>query len=477
MTRQSPADIPELPVAAPPEGVDVAAVVPVAVVPAAVVAPVPEPIPLFAGQVRSVRGLIVKVAMFDKQPPVKELMLMPGEPGVKLEILSYDEDGTAVCLNLSNDPAVVRGAKLVRSGRTVSVPVGATALGRMYNALGEPIDGIPADLEAPRRSIYEMPVTSQSFKQFKPELLETGIKVIDFLTPFVKGRKIGIIGGAGVGKTVLTMELMHNVATGTGLSVFCGVGERVREGHELYEEMRENNLLDKMAMFFGQMNEAPALRSLVALAGASFAEYFRDVEKRDVLFFVDNVYRYVQALTELATSMGDIPSEGGYQPTLFSDLRRLQDRLSSNENGSITSVQAMYIPADDLTDPAVREIQSQLDSVIVLSRSVAEAGIRPSVDLIETTSSLLTPEIVGEQHYVLASSVQAILQNYESLKNIVAIIGQNELSAADRADYSKAKKLIQFFAQDMFAATPLSGKPGQYFTREQTLEAIEEILS
>ena len=443
--------------------------------------PAPAPTPpapqVPAGQVRSVRGLIVKITMFGDKPPVRELMLMESEPTVNLEILSYDEDGTAVCLNVNNHPGVVRGTKVIRSFGTISVPIGPAALGRMYNALGHPIDGIPADLSLPRRSIYQMPVVSHSFSQFKPEVLETGIKVIDFLAPFVKGRKIGIIGGAGVGKTVLTMELMHNVATGSGLSVFCGVGERVREGHELYEEMRDNNMLDKMAMFFGQMNEAPALRSLVALAGAAFAEHFRDVEKRDVLFFVDNVYRYVQALTELATSLGDIPSEGGYQPTLFSDLRRLQDRLSSNENGSITSVQAMYIPADDLSDPAVREISAVLDSVIVLSRSVAEAGIRPSVDLLETTSSLLTPEIVGNRHYLLALRVQGILQNYEALKNIVAIIGQNELSAADRADYSKAGKLIQFFSQDMFAATALSGKPGEYVTLDQTLEAIEDILA
>jgi F-type H+/Na+-transporting ATPase subunit beta len=426
--------------------------------------------------VRSVRGLICEVSMLGDPPPVRELLIMPGMDDVNLEILSYDNAGTAICLNLNNHPAVVRGTKLARTGTTVNVPVGLNALGRMYNALGKPIDGIAGIPQAPRRGIYDLPATSQTFNPMKPELLETGIKVIDFLAPFVKGRKIGIVGGAGVGKTVLTMELMHNVGRKSGLSVFVGVGERVREGHELYQEMSEAGLLKSMAMFFGQMNEAPALRSLVALAGTAFAEYLRDQEKRDVLFFIDNVYRFVQALTELATSIGDIPSEGGYQPTLFSDLRRLQDRLSSNENGSITAVQAMYIPADDLSDPAVQEIQSQLDSVIVLSRAVAEAGIRPAVDLINTTSSLLTPDIVGERHYLLASQVQAIIQKYESLKNIVAIIGQNELSPVDRADYSRAQKLIQFFGQNMFASEPLTGKPGEYFTREQTLDAIDEIL-
>jgi F-type H+-transporting ATPase subunit beta len=428
------------------------------------------------GQVRSVRGLVVEVAMLGKHPPVRELLLLPGVPEVNVEILSYDDSGTATCLNLNNHRAVVRGVRLVRSGRTVSVPVGPKALGGMYNALGQPIDGRELDPSTPRRGVYEVAAASKSFAPQKPELLETGIKVIDFMAPFVKGRKIGIIGGAGVGKTVLTMELMHNVAKKSGLSVFVGVGERVREGHELYEEMRGGNLLDTMAMFFGQMNETPATRALVALSGAAFAEHARDVEKRDVLLFIDNVYRFVQALTELSTTIGQIPSEGGYQPTLFSDLRKLQDRLSSNENGSITSVQAVYIPADDLSDPAVQEIQSQLDSVIVLSRALAEAGIRPAVDLINTTSSLLTPEIVGERHYMLASRVQAILQTYESLKNIVAIIGMNELSAADRAAYMKAQKLVQFFSQNMFASEPLTGKPGEYFSREETLLAVEGII-
>lgn len=270
---------------------------------------------------------------------------------------------------------------------------------------------------------------------------------------------------------------MNNVASDkTSLSVFAGVGERIREGHELYETLRDNDLLGRAAMFFGQMNETPALRSLVAVSAATFAEHFRDVEKRNILFFVDNIYRFVQALTELSTVIGRVPSEGGYQPTLFSDLRRLQDRLSTNENGSITSVQAIYIPADDLSDPAVQEIQQQLDSVIVLSRVVAEAGIRPAVDLIKTTSSLLTPEIVGDRHYVLAEQVQNILQKYESLKNIIAIIGENELSPADRADYQKAKKLIQFFSQNMFVTQNLTGRKGEYYTREQTLTAIEEIL-
>jgi F-type H+-transporting ATPase subunit beta len=311
------------------------------------------------------------------------------------------------------------------------------------------------------------------------ELLETGLKVIDFMTPFVKGRKIGIIGGAGVGKTVLTSEMIHNVTQSSkgALSIYCGVGERIREGNELYMTLKETDVLKSTVMFFGQMDSTPAIRSMVAPAAATAAEYFRDVEGRDILFFVDNIYRHVQALTELSTNLGLIPSEGGYSATVFSELHRLEDRLSSTEKGTITSVQAVYIPADDLSDPAVQAISQQLDSVLVLSRTIAESGIRPAVDLLKTTSSLLTPQIVGERHYKLAGRVQAIMQKYDSLKNIIAIVGENELSPADRSDYQNAKKLIQFFSQDFAVAEHLSGKPGQYFTLEQTLSGIEAILN
>jgi F-type H+-transporting ATPase subunit beta len=307
--------------------------------------------------------------------------------------------------------------------------------------------------------------------------LETGIKAIDFLTPFVKGRKIGIIGGAGVGKTVLTMELIHNIAKDEDkLAMFVGIGERVREGHELYNTLKERGILQKTVMMLGQMQETPAMRALVGFSAAAIAEYLRDNERKDVLVFIDNIYRYVQAANELATSIGTLPSEGGYQATLFSDLRRLQDRLTSSENGSITSVQAIYIPADDLSDPAVQEIAQQLDSTVVLSRAVAESGIRPAVDLVHTASSLLSPDIVGDRHYVLAAQVQQIMQKYESLKNIIAIIGQSELSLQERRDYERAKKIINFFSQSFFVTEELTGIKGEYFTREETLRGIEEIL-
>ncbi len=323
-----------------------------------------------------------------------------------------------------------------------------------------------------------LPPRSTELNIQKPEILETGIKVIDFFTPFVKGRKIGIIGGAGVGKTVLTMELINNIArSGSGLSMFSGIGERIREGHELWDTLRENDLLKNTCMFFAQMNENPVQRSLVAISSVALAEHFRDEEGKDILFFADNIYRFIQARNELSTILDQVPNEGGYEPTIFSDIKVFQDRLSSNENGSITSVQTIYVPADDLSDPAVQLIQHELDSVIVLSRKVAEQGQRPAVDLNQTNSSLLTPEIVGDRHYALSVQVQALLQKYESLKGIIAIIGENELSASDRADYAKAKKLILNFTQNMNVMTKHTGVPGDFFTREQTLQSIEEIVA
>jgi F-type H+-transporting ATPase subunit beta len=346
----------------------------------------------------------------------------------------------------------------------------------VFDALGNPLDDGPAITEN-RRPVSEPSGTRSYQSNQKLELLETGLKVIDFLTPFVKGRKIGIAGGAGVGKTVLTMELIHNVTRqAKSLSIYCGVGERIREGNELYETLYETEVLKNTVMFFGQMDSPPSVRLMVGQAAATAAEYFRDEEGRDILFFVDNIYRHVQALTELSTNLGLIPSEGGYAPNIFAELRRLEDRLSSTDKGTITSVQAIYIPADDLSDPAVQAIQQQLDSIIVLSRAIAESGIRPAVDLLKTTSSLLTPQIVGERHYQLASRVQSIMQKYDSLKNIIAIVGENELSPADRTDYQNAKKLIQFFSQNFAVSEHLTGKPGQYFTIEQTLSGIEAIL-
>lgn len=431
-----------------------------------------------AGHIISVKNLIVRAQFDDDAPSVNELVEVQNGHGTQLLVDHIETGGTAFCLNVRDDMRLTKGMPVKRTHKGIEVPIGDTTIGRVMNALGDPLDGLEAPgADVPRKDILKIPPRETTFEVSKPEILETGIKVIDFFTPFVKGRKIGIIGGAGVGKTVLTMELINNIAkSGSGLSFFSGIGERIREGHELYQTLKENDLLKNTCMFFAQMNENPVQRSLIGISATAAAEYFRDEQNKNILFFADNMFRYVQARNELATILDQVPSEGGYEPTIFSDVKTLQDRLSSNQNGSITSVQTIYMPADDISDPAVQFIQHEMDSIIVLSRKVAEQGIRPSVDLNQVTSSLLTPEIVGERHYVLSVQVQALLQKYESLKGIIAIIGENELSAADRQDYSKAKRLIENFTQNMEVMTKHTGVKGDYFTREETLKSIEEIL-
>jgi F-type H+-transporting ATPase subunit beta len=377
------------------------------------------------------RDLVVRVEFDDDVPAMQEILLVENEAQTQLMVSSILPGNIALCLNLLADRSLQKGMAVNRTGHGLEIPVGDALIGRVVDALGHPIDGgEPFDPAAvTMRDTLKPSIAGTSFKAAQPEILETGIKVIDFFTPFVKGRKIGIIGGAGVGKTVLTMELINNIAVNTGgLSFFAGIGERIREGHELYETLKGRDLLKNTCMFFGQMDKNPLQRALVASSAVTLAEYFRDEQKKDILFFADNMYRYVQAKNEVSTLLEQIPSQGGYEPTLFSDVKSLQDRLSSNEFGSITAVQTIYVPADDLSDPAVQMIQHELDSTIVLSRSVAEQGIRPAVDLNRTSSSLLSPDIVGERHYVLSVQVQALLQKYDSLKGIIAIIGENELS-------------------------------------------------
>lgn len=433
-----------------------------------------------SGAVRSIRDLVVSVQFDAEGPDVGELVVVSNQGKTILLVDRLDMNNTAVCLNIFGDKTIQKNMPVERTSKSIEVPVGPMVVGRVFDALGRPIDGQPLSPspELKYKNVLQMPTRTPSFAAARPEILETGIKVLDFFTPFVKGRKIGIIGGAGVGKTVLTMELIHNVAkSGQGLSFFAGIGERIREGHELYETLKGRDLLRNTCMFFGQMDQNPVQRVLVGLSAVASAEYFRDQQKKDILFFADNMYRYVQAHNELSTILDQIPSEGGYEPTIFSDVKMLQDRLSSNENGSITAIQTVYVPADDLTDPAVQMIHHELDSVIVLSRKVAEAGIRPAVDLIRTTSSLLSPDIVGKRHYDLSVRVQALLQKHESLKNIIAIIGENELSPTDRGDFAKAKALIKFFSQFLFVTEDLNGRKGEYVTREQTLSGVETILS
>jgi F-type H+/Na+-transporting ATPase subunit beta len=433
-----------------------------------------------AGVIISIKDLVVRAQFDDDWPAVGEIITVDNGNATKLLVDHLEPGGIAMCLNILTERNIQKGMSVERTKRGIEIPVGELTIGRILNAVGDPLDGLPpiSGENLQYKDILKLPPTSTNFQIQKPEILETGIKVIDFFTPFVKGRKIGIIGGAGVGKTVLTMELINNIArSGSGLSFFTGIGERIREGHELWDTLRENDLLKNTCMFFAQMNENPVQRSLIAISSVALAEYFRDEENKDILFFADNMYRYIQARNELATILDQVPNEGGYEPTIFSDVKILQDRLSSNEKGSITSVQTIYVPADDLSDPAVQLIQHELDSIIVLSRKVAEQGVRPAVDLSQTSSSLLTPDIVGDRHYVLSVRVQALLQKYESLKSIIAIIGENELSAADRADYAKAKKLIKNFTQNMNVMEKHSGVPGDFFTREQTLQSIEEIIT
>ncbi len=432
------------------------------------------------GVVVSIRDLIVFVQFDEDNPGVGELLTVDNGQDSLLLVDHLETGGIALCLNIQGVKQIQKGMTTKRTKKGIEIPVGDQMIGRVFNALGKTIDNLPApnteNLES--RNILKIPARTSNFTMAKPEILETGIKVIDFFTPFVKGRKIGIIGGAGVGKTVLTMELINNIAqSGGGLSFFAGIGERIREGHELYKTLTDNDLLKNTCMFFGQMDENPVLRALIAMSAVTEAEYFRDEKGRDILFFADNMYRYVQARNEIATILGQIPSEGGYEPTIFSDIKVLQDRLSSNEKGSITSVQTIYVPADDLSDPAVQMIQHELDSIVVLSRKVAEQGIRPAVDLTRTSSSLLSPDIVGDRHYMLSVRVQGLLQKYESLKSIIAIIGENELSPIDRADYSKAQKLITNFTQDMHVMEKHNGLAGEFYSREQTLQSIEEILA
>ncbi len=434
------------------------------------------------GIVRVLKDLVIKVQFDDDMPKLNEMIYVDNKNKTPLLVSSLEHGDMAVCLNIAGDKTILKGDLVSRSGHSLEIPVGDAMVGRVWDALGRPIDGKPqlpdAMLETmPKRSIFSPAFQETTLTNRPDEILETGIKVLDFFTPFVKGRKIGIIGGAGVGKTVLTMEMINNVATGSGaLSIFAGIGERIREGHELYTTLRDNDLLKTTAMFFGQMNENPVQRSLIALSAITLAEHFRDDKKKDILLFADNMYRYIQAKNEVSTIIDQTPAEGGYQPTIFSDIKAMEDRLTTNENGSITALQTIYVPADDMSDPAVQLIGHELDSTIVLSRAVAAQGIRPSVDINASSSSLLTPEIVGERHYMLSVRVQAILQKYNSLKGIIAIIGESELSTEDRDDYNKAKKLIQYFSQQFNVMEKMTGIPGEHHTREDTLNGIEEII-
>jgi F-type H+-transporting ATPase subunit beta len=430
------------------------------------------------GAISSIKGSVVKVTCKLDAPKVnaKQLLHVAKKDDVFLEAQFYNSPTELVCLNLTDNPVIKRGDEISTKNTTITVPTGENTKGRLFNAIGQTVDESATLDTNEQKNIYELVPSPYVTADKKPEILETGIKAIDFFTPFLKGSKVGIIGGAGVGKTVLTMELIHNVSRGANLSFFVGIGERIREGFELYETLKASQLLSNTIMFFAQMNEPAAMRALVGLSAAALAEDFRDNHNSDILFFVDNVYRHVQAGNELATIMGRVASEGGYQASLFSDMLRFQNRLTSNKNGSITSIQTIFVPADDLSDPAVQEIYQQLDGVIVLSRAIAEKGVHPAVDIVRTTSALLSSTVVGQRHFDLVTKVQAIMEKHERLRNVVAIIGETELSVEDFQDYHRAERLIQFFSQDMYVVEDITGKPGEYIPREATLKGVEEIL-
>jgi F-type H+-transporting ATPase subunit beta len=393
---------------------------------------------------------------------------------VEVQLLLGDHRVRTISMNATE--GLSRGMKVIDTGKPIRVPVGACTLGRIFNVLGEPVDEVGEVNAKEFLSIHRQP-PALSEQATKVEIFETGIKVIDLLEPYVKGGKIGLFGGAGVGKTVLIMELINNVAKAhDGISVFSGVGERTREGNDLYHEMKDSGVLEKVALVYGQMNEPPGARMRVALTGLTMAEYFRDKEQKDTLLFVDNIFRFTQAGSEVSALLGRMPSAVGYQPTLANEMGQLQERITSTENGSITSVQAVYVPADDLTDPAPATTFSHLDATTVLNRSIAELGIYPAVDPLDSTSTALKESIVGVEHYQVARGVQAILQRYKELQDIIAILGMDELSEEDRMTVTRARKVQKFLSQPFFVAEVFTGMSGKYVKLEDTIRSFKEIL-
>ena len=435
------------------------------------------------GNVVQVLGPVIDVEFSGDLPPINTALRISNnlidekEWNLVVEVAQQIGSKRVRCIAMDTTDGIKRGAKVLDTGNPISVPVGKAALGIMMNVVGEPIDG-KGEIASEELYPIHKPAPTFQDQSTKTEVFETGIKVIDLLAPFLKGGKIGLFGGAGVGKTVLLMELINNVAKESGgYSFFAGVGERTREGNDLYMEMKESGVLNKTGLVFGQMNEPPGARARVALTGLTQAEYFRDKEGQDVLLFVDNIFRFTQAGSEVSALLGRIPSAVGYQPTLATDLGALQERITSTVNGSITSVQAIYVPADDLTDPAPATTFAHLDGTIVLSRQLAELGIYPAVDPLDSTSRMLDPRIVGDEHYRVAREVQRILQRYKQLQEIIAILGMDELSEQDKIDVSRARKIQRFLSQPFFVAAQFTGLDGKYVSIQDTVKSFDEILS
>ena len=431
------------------------------------------------GKITQIIGAVLDIKFSDGHlPEINDAIDIMTKQGGKLvvEVSQHLGDDTVRCIAMGPTDGLVRGMEAVCTGGPISVPVGEQTLGRMFNVLGDPIDNKPAPENAKRQPIHRK---APAFKDqsTETEVLETGIKVVDLLCPYQKGGKIGLFGGAGVGKTVLIQELIRNIATEHGgYSVFTGVGERTREGNDLYHEMSESGVIDKTAMVFGQMNEPPGARMRVGLTGLTIAENFRDEGGKDVLLFIDNIFRFTQAGSEVSALLGRMPSAVGYQPTLQTEMGALQERITSTKDGSITSVQAVYVPADDLTDPAPATTFAHLDATTVLSRAIVEQGIYPAVDPLESTSRILDPKIVGEEHYQVARGVQEILQRYKELQDIIAIIGMDELSDEEKLIVDRARKIQRFLSQPFFVAEQFTGTVGKYVTLNDTIQGFKEIL-
>ena len=430
------------------------------------------------GRVVQVTGPVLDIKFDDEHLPnlLNAIEVKNGEKTIVAEVAQHIGDDVVRCIAMSSTDGLVRGAKAVDTGSGISVPVGEETLGRIFNLLGEPVDNLPAPETKERWCIHRKPPAYDE-QQSATEILETGIKVVDLICPYAKGGKIGLFGGAGVGKTVLIMELINNVAKQHGgLSVFSGVGERTREGNDLYNEMKESGVLNKTALVYGQMNEPPGARMRVALSGLTMAEYFRDKCGQDVLLFIDNIFRFTQAGSEVSALLGRMPSAVGYQPTLATEMGALQERITSTKKGSITSVQAVYVPADDLTDPAPATTFAHLDAKTVLSRQIASQGIYPAVDPLDSTSRILSPDIVGKEHYETARGVQKILQRYNELQDIIAIMGMDELSEDDKLTVNRARKVQRFLSQPFSVAEAFTGMQGKYVPVRETIRGFKEIV-
>ena len=429
------------------------------------------------GEIVQILGAVVDVRFESGElPEIYNALEVSDTNGLILEVSSHIGTNQVRAIAMSSTDGLSRGQKVLDKGEPIMVPVGPSVLGRMFDVVGKPIDEKELPEISKKYPIHRpSPLFSEQSQQ--TEILETGIKVIDLICPFLKGGKVGLFGGAGVGKTVIIQELIHNIASEHGgYSIFAGVGERTREGNDLYREMEESGVLDKTALVFGQMNEPPGARARVALSALAMAEYFRDEEGRDLLLFIDNIFRFTQAGSEVSALLGRIPSAVGYQPTLATEMGNLQERITSTDKGSITSVQAVYVPADDLTDPAPATTFTHLDSTVVLSRTLSELGIYPAVDPLDSTSTILDPQIIGEEHYFVARNVQKVLQKYKDLQDIIAILGMDELSDEDKNTVSRARKIQKFLSQPFFVAEQFTGTKGKYVPIKDTVRSCKEII-